>query len=45
MLLLSALMIILSCQASNNNVLQGFKRNTVASYQEDLELGKKKTKI
>lgn len=43
--LLSFKMIIFSYQASNNYVLYGFRRNTVASYQENLELARKKTKI
>ena len=41
MFLLSFEMIVFSYQASNNYVLYGFRRNTVASYQENLESAKK----
>jgi len=38
-------MIIFSYQASNNYVFDGFRRNTVVSYQENLEPTRKETKI
>jgi hypothetical protein len=37
-------MIIFSYQASNNYVFNGFRRNTVTSYQENLERARKETK-
>lgn len=43
--LLSGKMIIFSYQASNNYVFDGFRRNTVVSYQENLEPARKETKI
>lgn len=37
-------MIIFSYQASNNYVFDGFRRNTVVSYQENLEPTERKRK-
>lgn len=42
---LSVKMIIFSFHTSNNYVYNGFRRNTLASYQENSELARKKTKI
>jgi hypothetical protein len=39
------MIIFFSCQASNDYVFNGFRSNTVTSYQENLGFARKKAKI